>query len=813
MRVTAQPRQELNSAEAAEATTPTVPSPSAGRQGRRSPTESLLEVIDENPTISQNLQTASATKILDCCLPESVRAGMEKIITDKSIPEETRRNYQEILDDPAKFKSFYDSQTDATRMALGSQDPNAHIGGNPDTNREAINRDQILEIGKQIGEQLQQNPESITASSSTSGALKVELNSNGDTVTPVPEQTQLKQPVQPAESNPPTISDNKVDLNNPVRSASSYETVQAPVQPIQGDQATIASREVLDLKTASTSEGINTRLQTEIVENTPENLASNLSQRIQVEVDRRPTETVITNQAVQTQQASLHNNDPLSQMVGTSLQGQSTSKDIYTAKTSQLITKIENLGEELRDQLQIDRTTERSLEIRAQVARESLSSSFKVLESTSNKNLRTSSVPNELSKKIQVSSQPVERDRVKAQSLTVQKEDQLTVRNINRPTANLNPQDITRLAELLRNSRQLVDRIGKTQTEALIKRLEQIPKMIDSNRLQDRSLSDKQLTRIVIRELMNTTGREDALKLLRTLRQSQMTTDSTTVERSIKQTQSPVVTEQISRQIASRVAVAANQKDISRLTQMLRTNEALTKKYGIETIQNLSKRLEQLVQDPTKLDRQKFKALIKEIRESLGKDGDKLIKQLYRDIQLRNNLNDRSLQARQLEVRVSVERTERILSAMRLNNLQMSSLPNALQRLIAVYLMQQIAQYRTAQDLIAMVEEVNAEWAAMLKEKDIEMLLRAGIEVADSDAGNPRRKRRVVSRSIPQDISDKRRVIGSGKKQVATEGITATSKNAAKIGQNVKAETSSPIAELIISRVKSDDKKPKESDE
>jgi hypothetical protein len=163
---------------------------------------------------------------------------------------------------------------------------------------------------------------------------------------------------------------------------------------------------------------------------------------------------------------------------------------------------------------------------------------------------------------------------------------------------------------------------------------------------------------------------------------------------------------------------------------------------------------------------------------------------------------------RREQIRTEPQHIDRALGLLKGYVPQLQTLPVALQQIIAVYLMQQLAQYRSAQDLCAMIEEINSEWAERMKDIDIEMLLRAGIDIV-SDSDSYKRKTRQRIRSSVDLMSDKRRKVQSATKQSLGEGMTSGSKLSAQTQSSksqVKADTNGPIAELIITRVKSDDK-------
>jgi hypothetical protein len=123
--------------------------------------------------------------------------------------------------------------------------------------------------------------------------------------------------------------------------------------------------------------------------------------------------------------------------------------------------------------------------------------------------------------------------------------------------------------------------------------------------------------------------------------------------------------------------------------------------------------------------------------------------------------------------------------------------------------MQQLAQYRSAQDLYEMIKEINAEWAEMLKELDLERLLNAGVEFSSNETKNKKRKKVRTSRGPSIDIESSR-FKNQSKGNSPSDGMTSGSKLSAKLETtkiSQKADTSGPSADLIIARTKSDDKK------
>jgi hypothetical protein len=173
-------------------------------------------------------------------------------------------------------------------------------------------------------------------------------------------------------------------------------------------------------------------------------------------------------------------------------------------------------------------------------------------------------------------------------------------------------------------------------------------------------------------------------------------------------------------------------------------------------------------------------------------------------------MKDISQDIKQRAIQAAVESS--IINQLRLQQANFATLPNQLQRLIAIYLMQQSDELRSARDLYEMVKEMNEEWAEKLRELDIERLLQAGLDVIESGSNNTKRKKKIIRSNVDLDMNSKKSKVASASKDTMS-GATSGSKLAAETkAQSQKADSAGPSAELIISRTKSENKKILEDD-
>jgi hypothetical protein len=283
------------------------------------------------------------------------------------------------------------------------------------------------------------------------------------------------------------------------------------------------------------------------------------------------------------------------------------------------------------------------------------------------------------------------------------------------------------------------------------------------------------------------------------------------IETSLTKTNNISTTQNSNLETRIRISIVNNitPKEIQKLALLLTTDKLLIQKYSPQILRKLSDKLEQILRIIGDKDRNlsiKDKKLLnitlKELQEVLGKDAEKILKSLRSELQLKQDNRQDTIRIDKKEVHIQMEN-------LRLTVPRFESLPLQLQNLIAMYLMQQLAQYRSAQDLYEMIKEINAEWAEMLKELDLERLLNAGVEFSSNETKNKKRKKVRTSRGPSIDIESSR-FKNQSKGNSPSDGMTSGSKLSAKLETtkiSQKADTSGPSADLIIARTKSDDKK------
>jgi hypothetical protein len=753
---------------------PTVDKPRVSTRRQENKSSSLSEVIEEvnsDKELAKQIEILSQpTGELECCKLENVRAVLIKNLQEGKIPDGLKPFVEVLINSPERLQALIQSST--TEMLQKLQDT-----GDISILSHKFQKFASEEISNLVASQVNETPtvqirQKVESNNSSTDSLTSQSIANHTTTDIESSSFKYQQPDLEIQKSPHfEISPQNTPRDNSFNLDSAGDSIQST--KYGADLSDNSS----NLQTLTTKEQVTDLVNSPIKTNYGNSdLNSEINLRVEDEASNLKTNQIPLNSSTTTPNNVI-------------------DSEIKNTPRQPGITQIEN-----QFKINVDIIQKADINPKTQTAKIDLKPTEKTtvltrgadkrldnisrLQSKLTQFVTSKEITVQLKKLVTTITNAVEANKIIKSELNANQR-QTLIRNLQNEL-------VTRLANI-RNQNlivQLAQRIATNEVSKLIKPellkpvLEDINKRLKENLLIKDSI---QVQRNAPRE---------KLELNSQLRNQNL---ATTV-----QTRAPETVLRLS--IVNNITA----RDITKLAQNLLNDKILLQKFPIETLRKLSEKLEliaKMIEDKDgKLslkDKKLLNTTLKELQEVLGKDSDRILKALRNELALKN------LKIQET-IKVDKERINIQIQTLRTLDPKFQSLPLQLQNLIAMYLMQQLAEYRSAQDLYEMIKEINEQWAEMLKELDIERLLSAGVEFVSDETKSKKRKKIRTSRGMSIDIENSK-FKNTNKGKAPSDGMTSGSKLAAQVETSKtaqKADTSGPSADLIIARTKSDSKKP-----